>query len=705
MAYLEVISGDLKGSTIPLSSLGIHIGRDSKNGVCAPNDPSLGRRHASILPKGGGWVCVDHGSVAGTFVDDVQVGVGPAPLLEGSTIRCGLQTFRIWGLIQTRPQVISSIELEVLHLIQLRQAAKRADPDLPAKVQTAAPAPGYAIPPPPDVEARTPGSLSEAGRGGRPVLWWGADEPVDVGRKRIPVPMFYLGPADAAPWVVDDFLYVAQFNAVGTRIAWPAAYATFDASERAGYLSWLAGRRLGAAPEAYLLLFLNGLDQRLGELLAPAKPEHGAKCAEERVRIATEIERLLTRNSVAPRFQSYARSLLSELWVEKPANLRFGSLPAEVVSGDDPAFLWAAACLAQSFAKFTVEHAAQWRAGRQRILRSRVTSEMTLPYLNRFIELRVNEFVGSGWDLTPSSGTTVEAPAPELSGIRLCDRPRRSLPGAEEAPALLQRLLEIEEVALKELEPMARRLGRRPSAVDLARAPLHLPQELFLEHSLAGRLKSALKANPDSIITLKPFLRDLSLGDSPLNQDLDAFVQACRSVGYRVEPLNVAGAGYERRGPMFSVHRLSPPAKPPSKAPAKPRTKPQPRSPAPPPPPAPLDLDRIRSTVEETRQVARVLGEVFVEEDSAGPAPPSAAVEQGLDALLRSLKPGVISRAELAALSRAHGLAMVGAVIDALNERSLDLCDELLFEGEDPVDIDASVLETIRSSEGSGAGA
>ncbi len=702
MAYLEVISGDLKGSTIPLSSLGIHIGRDSKNGVCAPNDPSLGRRHASILPRGSGWVCVDHGAVAGTFVDDVRVGAAAAPLLEGSTIRCGQQAFRIWGLIQTRQQAIGSIEFE---LLQLRQAAKRTDPDLPAKVQTASPASGYAIPPPPDAGARAPGSLSESGRGGRPVVWFGADEPLDVGRKRLPVPMLYVGPADAAPWVVDEFLPVAQFSAVTKGIVWPAAYATFSAAERAGYLAWHANRRHGAEPEAFLLLFLNGLDQRLGEILAPSEPEHGAKCAEERVRIATEIELLLTRNSVAPRFQSYARSLLAELWVERPAKLHLNYLPAEVIAGDEAPFLWRAACLAQSGAKFTVEHAAQWRAGRQRILRSRVTSEMTLPYLNRFIELRVNEFVGSGWELTPSSGTTVEAPAPELSGIRLCDRPRRSLPGAEEAPALLQRLLEIEEAALKELEPMGRRLGRRPSAVDLARAPLHLPQELFLDHSLAGRLKSALKANRDSIIILKPFLRDLSLGDSPLNRDLDAFVQACHSVGYRVEPLINPGLGFERRGPLFSVHRLSPPPKPPRKSAARPPSRPQPREPEPPPEPAPLDPDRIRSTVEETRQVARVLGEVFVEEDSAGPAPPSAAVEQGLDALLSSLKPGVISRAELAALSRAHGLAMVGAVIDALNERSLDLCDELLFEGEDPVDIDASVLETIRLSEGPGAGA
>jgi Nif-specific regulatory protein len=83
---LVVISGSLKGTTFPIGTTEVSIGRESANSVCL-NEPSVSRRHSLIKPDNGNFKLVDLDSYNGTFVNGVPV--KEKPLSHGDQIAFG----------------------------------------------------------------------------------------------------------------------------------------------------------------------------------------------------------------------------------------------------------------------------------------------------------------------------------------------------------------------------------------------------------------------------------------------------------------------------------------------------------------------------------------------------------------------------------------------------------------------------------------
>lgn len=157
---------------------------------------------------------------------------------------------------------------------------------------------------------------------------------------------------------------------------------------------------------------------------------------------------------------------------------------------------------------------------------------------------------------------------------------------------------------------------------------------------------------------------------------------------------------------------------------------PIPAAPAAPAPPQPaasglhLDEARIAEMVTESAQVAKLLGDIFTEEEpvrrhgrrsAEAPAAPeergatSHAQTETLTArlvgelneahssiVLALIGQDTIDRDEFDALARQHKLLPMGA-IDAINEAAMDAAEEPLLEGEDPLTInDYALKELVR---------
>lgn len=117
-----------------------------------------------------------------------------------------------------------------------------------------------------------------------------------------------------------------------------------------------------------------------------------------------------------------------------------------------------------------------------------------------------------------------------------------------------------------------------------------------------------------------------------------------------------------------------------------------------------VDLGRLDAIRHETRTTASVLAEIFSDEEETvvEPAPPvreADVLSDGFDGLERrygALVSELRERAEWPAaefdrLVREAGL-MPGAARETLNDWSLDRFDELLLEGEDPIQVNTHVL-------------
>lgn len=114
-----------------------------------------------------------------------------------------------------------------------------------------------------------------------------------------------------------------------------------------------------------------------------------------------------------------------------------------------------------------------------------------------------------------------------------------------------------------------------------------------------------------------------------------------------------------------------------------------------------LDMDRVRQTIADTEAVAAVLAGVFAEEEEPPPLGLSLAPDTipGLDAghttLLRALTGRTeLSRSEFEELAESFGLFSDGAY-ETLNNVAFELVDGPLLEGEDPVEVDQSILTEI----------
>lgn len=84
---LVVTAGPLTGTTIPLTTSSILIGRAPSCTLVLDDDYSSSR-HARIFPQHGSWFVEDLGSTNGTYVEDQRIGQ-VTPLGPGTRVRIG----------------------------------------------------------------------------------------------------------------------------------------------------------------------------------------------------------------------------------------------------------------------------------------------------------------------------------------------------------------------------------------------------------------------------------------------------------------------------------------------------------------------------------------------------------------------------------------------------------------------------------------
>jgi TerB N-terminal domain/TerB-C domain len=115
-------------------------------------------------------------------------------------------------------------------------------------------------------------------------------------------------------------------------------------------------------------------------------------------------------------------------------------------------------------------------------------------------------------------------------------------------------------------------------------------------------------------------------------------------------------------------------------------------------PPAPsefaLNMALVQSKLAESKEISNLLAEIFVDEET--PAPKTVV---GLDAahttfLLKLAKQTHWQRDELTAIATQFDLMLDGA-LETINELAFDHCDELIIEGDDPIEVNADVLREL----------
>jgi pSer/pThr/pTyr-binding forkhead associated (FHA) protein len=90
---LVVTDGPLRGTTLPLTSSAILIGRAPSCTLVLDDDYSSSR-HARIFPQGGQWFVEDLGSTNGTFLGSAKV-EQPTPVPPGARVRIGQSTVEL----------------------------------------------------------------------------------------------------------------------------------------------------------------------------------------------------------------------------------------------------------------------------------------------------------------------------------------------------------------------------------------------------------------------------------------------------------------------------------------------------------------------------------------------------------------------------------------------------------------------------------
>jgi hypothetical protein len=117
-----------------------------------------------------------------------------------------------------------------------------------------------------------------------------------------------------------------------------------------------------------------------------------------------------------------------------------------------------------------------------------------------------------------------------------------------------------------------------------------------------------------------------------------------------------------------------------------------------------LDAARVEAKLSETAAVSALLGSIFVEEGEPPtwrPAEPPASEPTvvGLDAAHSSLLRALTARTSwprnhFEALAEEWALLPDGA-LDAINEAALEVSGEPVCEGDDPIDVNANVLQEL----------
>jgi hypothetical protein len=92
-AQLAVTAGPLKGTTIPLGSAPVLVGR-APTCTLVIEDDYCSSRHCRIYLDGDAWMVEDLGSTNGTFLGNRRVD-DPVPLLPGEKIRIGATSLEL----------------------------------------------------------------------------------------------------------------------------------------------------------------------------------------------------------------------------------------------------------------------------------------------------------------------------------------------------------------------------------------------------------------------------------------------------------------------------------------------------------------------------------------------------------------------------------------------------------------------------------
>lgn len=102
------------------------IGRAMSSEICLP-DPSVSRRHASLLIRQGIWYLVDHSSTSGTFLNQQQLAAAtPSEIRDGDRIGFGPWVFRV-GEAETITQTIDLSREEDGLVVDQPMSSRRLD--------------------------------------------------------------------------------------------------------------------------------------------------------------------------------------------------------------------------------------------------------------------------------------------------------------------------------------------------------------------------------------------------------------------------------------------------------------------------------------------------------------------------------------------------------------------------------------------------
>ncbi len=90
---LVVVEGSLRGTSVPLGTSSVLIGR-APSCTLVIDDIALSSRHARLFPEVGGWVIEDLGSTNGTFVAGRRIDQ-PTPVPLGAQVRVGTNVLEL----------------------------------------------------------------------------------------------------------------------------------------------------------------------------------------------------------------------------------------------------------------------------------------------------------------------------------------------------------------------------------------------------------------------------------------------------------------------------------------------------------------------------------------------------------------------------------------------------------------------------------
>ncbi|ROS75577.1 FHA domain-containing protein [Cellulomonas sp. PhB143] len=92
---LVVTAGQLRGTSLPLSSQTIMLGR-SPGCTLVLDDAFSSSRHARIFPHEGRWYLEDLGSTNGTYINDERIS-GTVEISQGTPVRIGRTVVELQG--------------------------------------------------------------------------------------------------------------------------------------------------------------------------------------------------------------------------------------------------------------------------------------------------------------------------------------------------------------------------------------------------------------------------------------------------------------------------------------------------------------------------------------------------------------------------------------------------------------------------------